>query len=215
MSSPIKAVGVNELPTAVDVIPYDKNDTLCCKENVKLRNKIERLDQLCSSELENSELKIANLEKRLENYKAALRETVQENKAKKEQENNTKIIDKTKRRGNNITQKIFKVVKKNGGSKRKTPSKRKSKNKTRSNRKTASKSKSKSPPKEEPEMVFFYDMNELKDLISKHKVGTLLEYNTENQMGTEIYKIVKKSGKKTAEIIGDYYGLYNTIPSPI
>ena len=215
MNSPIKAVGVNELPTAVNVVPYDKNDARCCKEKIELINKLERLDQLCSSELENSELKIANLEKRLENYKAALRETVQENKAKKEQENNTKIIDKTKRRGNNITQKIFKAVKKIGGSKRKTPSNRKSKNKTRSKRKTASKSKSKSPPKEEPEMVFFYDMNELKDLISKHKVGTLLEYNTENQMGTEIYKIVKKSGKKTAEIIGDYYGLYNTIPSPI
>lgn len=198
MSSPINAVGVNELPTAVDVIPYDKNDTRCCKEKIEL-----------IIELKKSEEKNANLERQLGNYKSALQKTVQENKAKKEQENNTKIIDKTKRRGNNITQKIFMGVKKNGGSKRKTPSNRKSKSKTRSNRKTASKSKSKSPPKEEPEMVFFYDMNELKDLISKHKVGTLLEYNTENQMGTEIYKIVKKSGKKTAEIIGDYDGLYN------
>lgn len=204
MNSPIKAEVVNELPTAVDVIPYDKNDTRCCKEKIEL-----------IIELKKSEEKNANLERQLGNYKSALQKTVQENKAKKEQENNTKIIDKTKRRGNNITQKIFMGVKKNGGSKRKTPSNRKSKSKTRSNRKTASKSKSKSPPKEEPEMVFFYDMNELKDLISKHKMGTLLEYNTENQMGTEIYKIVKKSGKKTAEIIGDYYGLYNTIPSPI
>ena len=232
MSSPINAVGVNELPTAVDVIPYDKNDTQCRKENIELKNKLERLDKLCSSELEKSEKKNLNLERQLEQYKKALVTTVreyntsdEENKAKTVQENNTNIRDKTKRRGNNITQKIFTGVKKIGGSKRKTPSKSKSKtqskrktpkkSKTRSNRKTASKSKSKSPPKEEPEMVFFYDMNELKDLISTHKVGTLLEYNTENQMGTEIYKIVKKSGKKTAEIIGDYYGLYNTIPSPI
>ena len=215
MNSPIKAEVVNELPTAVNVVPYDKNDTPCCKENAELIIELKKLDKICSSELKKSEEKNANLERQLGNYKSALQKTVQENKAKKEQENNTKIIDKTKRRGNNITQKIFMGVKKNGGSKRKTPSNRKSKSKTRSNRKTASKSKSKSPPKEEPEMVFFYDMNELKDLISKHKMGTLLEYNTENQMGTEIYKIVKKSGKKTAEIIGDYYGLYNTIPSPI
>ena len=67
-------------------------------------------------------------------------------------------------------------------------------------------------PESEPEMIFFYDMDELKDLISKHKIGSILEYNTENQLGTLIYKIVKKSGKKTAEIIGDYNGLYNTSP---
>ena len=66
-----------------------------------------------------------------------------------------------------------------------------------------------SPPKEEPEMIFFYDMDELKELVTKHKIGWIVEYNTENQMGTLIYKIVKKSGKKTAEIIGDYDGLYN------
>jgi hypothetical protein len=225
MSSPIKAVGVNEVP-AVEAVPYDKNDTPCCNENVELRNKIGELDKLCSSELKNSEEKNANLERQLGNYKSALQKTVQENKAKKEQENKTNIIDKTKKLGK-YTQNLFTGIKKIGGSKRKTASKSKSKskNKTHSKRKTASKSKSKSKnktprkskslPKEEPEMVFFYDMNELKDLISKHKVGTLLEYNTENQMGTFIYKIVKKSGKKTAEIIGDYYGLYNTIPSPI
>ena len=67
-------------------------------------------------------------------------------------------------------------------------------------------------PESEPEMIFFYDMDELKDLISKHKIGSILEYNTENQLGTLIYKIVMKSGKKTAEIIGDYNGLYNTSP---
>jgi hypothetical protein len=223
MSSPIKAVGVNELPTAVDVIPYDKNDTPCCNENVELRNKIGELDKLCSSELKKSEEKNANLERQLGNYKSALQKTVHENKAKTE-ENKANIRDKTKRLAT-YTKNIFMGVKKNGGSKRKTPSK--SKSKTQSKRKTPKKSKSKtqskrktpkkskSPPKEEPEMVFFYDMNELKDLISKHKVGTILEYNTENQMGTFIYKIVKKSGKKTAEIIGDYYGLYNTSPSPI
>ena len=61
----------------------------------------------------------------------------------------------------------------------------------------------------EPEMVFFYDMNELKELVTKHKIGSILEYNTQNQMGTVIYKIVKKSGKKTAVIIRDYDGLYN------
>ena len=209
MSSPIKAVGVNELPTAVDVIPYDKNDTPCCNENVELRNKIGELDKLCSSELKKSEEKNANLERQLGNYKSALQKTVHENKAKTE-ENKANIRDKTKRLAT-YTKNIFMGVKKNGGSKRKTPSK--SKSKTQSKRKTPKKSKS--PPKEEPEMVFFYDMNELKDLISKHKVGTILEYNTENQMGTFIYKIVKKSGKKTAEIIGDYYGLYNTSPSPI
>jgi hypothetical protein len=64
-------------------------------------------------------------------------------------------------------------------------------------------------PESEPEMIFFYDMDELKELVTKHKIGSILEYNTENQMGTLIYKIVKKSGKKTAEIIGDYDGLYN------
>lgn len=219
MSSPIKAVGVNELPTAVNVVPYNKNDTQCCGENIELKNKLEQLDQLCSSELKKSEEKNANLERQLGNYKSALQKTVQENKANKVQENKTNIIDKTKRR-DNITQKKFKAVKQIGGSKRKTPSKSKcktqskqktpKKSKTQSKRKTASKSKS--PPKEEPEMVFFYDMNELKDLISKHKIGSILEYNTENQMGTVIYKIVKKSGKKTAEIIGDYDGLYNTSP---
>ena len=219
MSSPIKAVGVNEVP-AVEAVPYDKNDTPCCNENVELRNKIGELDKLCSSELKKSELKNADLERQLGNYKSALQKTVQENNTKIIDKTN--IIDKTKRR-NNITKRIFMGVKKNGGSKRKTPSK--SKSKTQSKRKTSSKSKSKSknktpkksksPPKEEPEMIFFYDMNELKDLISKHKVGTILEYNTENQMGTFIYKIIKKSGKKTAEIIGDYYGLYNTSPSPI
>ena len=61
----------------------------------------------------------------------------------------------------------------------------------------------------EPEMVFFYDMDELKELVTKHKIGSILEYNTQNQMGTVIYKIVKKSGKKTAVIIRDYDGLYN------
>ena len=207
MSSPIKAVGVNEVP-AVEAVPYDKNDTPCCNENVELRNKIGELDKLCSSELKKSEEKNANLERQLGNYKSALQKTVQENKAKKEQENKTNIIDKTKKLGK-YTQNLFTGIKKIGGSKRKTASKSKSKSKNKTPRK------SKSLPKEEPEMVFFYDMNELKDLISKHKVGTLLEYNTENQMGTFIYKIVKKSGKKTAEIIGDYYGLYNTIPSPI
>ena len=210
MSSPIKAVEVNELPTAVDVVPYNKNDTPCCKENVKLRNKIEEIVNRCNSEFAKSEEKNVNLERQLGNYKSALQKTVQENKANKVQENKTNIIDKTKRRNNN-TKRIFTGVKKNGGgSKRKTPSK--SKSKTQSKRKTPSKSKSKSPPKEEPEMVFFYDMNELKDLISKHKIGSILEYNTENQLGTLIYKIVKKSGKKTAEIIGDYDGLYNTSP---
>lgn len=219
MSSPIKAVEANELPTAVNVVPYNKNDTHCCRENIELRNKIEEIVNRCNSEFAKSEEKNANLERQLGNYKSALQKTVQENKADKVQENNTKIIDKTNKLGK-YTKKLFMGVKKNGGSKRKTPSK--SKSKTQSKRKTSSKSKSKSknktpkksksPPKEEPEMVFFYDMNELKDLISKHKVGTILEYNTENQMGTFIYKIVKKSGKKTAEIIGDYYGLYNTSP---
>lgn len=224
MSSPIKAEVVNELPTAVNVVPYDKNDTPCCKENAELIIELKKLDKICSSELKKSEEKNANLERQLGNYKSALQKTVQENNTNKEQENNTKIIDKTNKL-DKYTKNLFMRVKKNGGSKRKTPSKRKSntqsKRKTQSKSKSKSKSKnktpkkSKSPPKEEPEMVFFYDMNELKDLTSKHNVGTLLEYNTENQMGTFIYKIVKKSGKKTAEIIGDYYGLYNTIPSPI
>ena len=206
MSSPIKAVGVNELPTAVNVVPYKKNDTQCCGENIELKNKLEQLDQLCSSELKKSEEKNANLERQLGNYKSALQKTVQENKSN--------IIDKTKKLGK-YTKKLFTGIKKNGGSKRKTPSK--SKSKTQTKRKTPSKSKSKTQskrktPKEEPEMVFFYDMNELKELVTKHKIGSILEYNTENQLGTLIYKIVKKSGKKTAEIIGDYNGLYNTSP---
>ena len=146
MSSPIKAVEVNELPTAVNVVPYNKNDTPCCRENVKLRNKIEEIVNMCNSEFAKSEEKNANLERQLGNYKSALQKTVQENKANKVQENKTNIIDKTKRRDK--TTKRFNAVKQIGGSKRKTPSK--SKSKTQTKRKTPSKRKSKTQSKRKP-----------------------------------------------------------------
>lgn len=226
MSDVVEAVPV-EIPIAENAVPYDKNDTLCCRENVELRTLIGRYDE----ELLKQQNTKNNLERQLENYKKALVTTARENNNSASENTSTtgnvSIKDRTNRLGRytnrlgRYTNRLFKGVKNIGGSKRKTLSKSKGKNKTRSKGKTPSKSKGKSKSKsktrskkEESEMIFFYDMDELKKLVAKHKVGSILEYNTENQMGTLIYKIIKKSGKKDVEIIGDYYGLYNLSPTP-